>query len=56
MAVGDAETRLVIAGGSPAPRSRRMEAKLGYLGHVLMESRNRLLVQTVTPVHGDGGT
>src|ERR1700683_4027957 len=27
-------------------KSRRSEAKLGYLGHVLMENRNGLLVQT----------
>ena len=34
-------------------KSKGSEAKLGYLGHVLMENRNRLLVQAVvTPATG----
>jgi IS5 family transposase len=34
-------------------KSKGSEAKLGYLGHVLMENRNGLLVQTVvTPATG----
>ena len=38
-------------------KSKGSEAKLGYLGHVLMENRNGLLVQTfLTEANGKSGT